>query len=374
MSSNILNVKECSICKEKKIFSKFYPLKTGKHGIDSWCKKCHNAKKREESKGKRAIIFKMYNIDNNRAIKDNKAINYTKFEFEEWVLNQSIFIELYNNWENSNYQPNLKPRSYRIDVDSPFELNNIGLATSEKVIEKRGKDRKSGADNKFNSKISKSVLQYEKNGTFIKKFHSIRDAERHLQKINNDKKQYNVGITGCCKGNQKTAFTYIWKYDLTPPEKIKFGTEIEVKHLNNYLIEDIENILGNEISIDTEKENLIKCRIGQGKFRDQLIKYWKGCSVTKFKDETILVASHIKPWRSSSDNERLDPFNGLLLTPNLDKLFDKGYISFDDIGKILISNELSDYKILAINRNMQISLDKKHQYFLQFHRENIYIK
>jgi hypothetical protein len=138
------------------------------------------------------------------------------------------------------------------------------------------------------------------------------------------------------------------------------------------LIEDIENIIDNKILIDTETENLVKCRIGQGDFRKKLIKYWGGCSVTKFYQIEILIASHIKPWRDSSNTERLDHFNGLLLTPNLDKLFDKGYISFDNNGSILISKDLIDYEILGINKNMKINIDKEHQKYLKFHRSDIF--
>lgn len=90
----------------------------------------------------------------------------------------------------------------------------------------------------------------------------------------------------------------------------------------------------------TEKNAIIKSRIGQGLFRERLISYWSGCSITKCKLTNILVASHIKPWRIASNEERLDVYNGLLLTPNYDKLFDLGFISFDNNGMILFSKEL----------------------------------
>ena len=141
---------------------------------------------------------------------------------------------------------------------------------------------------------------------------------------------------------------------------------------DNILIEDIEEIIGKKIPINTEKENLVKCRIGQGDFREKLINYWNGCSVTKFQKIEILIASHIKPWRDSNNEERLDLFNGLLLTPNLDKLFDKGYISFDNNGKILISKELINYEILGIHKNMNVNIEKEHKKYLEYHRNNIY--
>lgn len=136
------------------------------------------------------------------------------------------------------------------------------------------------------------------------------------------------------------------------------------------LLNDIEKILGEKIS--TEKENVVKCRIGQGEFRDKLIEYWKGCSVTGLKQNDILIASHIKPWSRATDKERLDSFNGLLLLPTLDKLFDKGYISFNDDGNILISKLLENYEILGINEQMKVKIQEQHKKYLQFHRSNIF--
>lgn len=85
------------------------------------------------------------------------------------------------------------------------------------------------------------------------------------------------------------------------------------------LIEDMD---------ETERETLIKARVGQGPFRDALISRWKGCSVTGCASLACLIASHIKPWSQCvTPAERLSAANGLLLTPNLDKLFDRGFIT-----------------------------------------------
>ena len=64
---------------------------------------------------------------------------------------------------------------------------------------------------------------------------------------------------------------------------------------------------------------------------------------------TLLRASHIKPWRAASGAERLDKFNGLLLTPNLDLAFDQGLISFDDHGQILLGEDLDPDSARALN-------------------------
>ena len=88
---------------------------------------------------------------------------------------------------------------------------------------------------------------------------------------------------------------------------------------------------------ETEKGQLVKSRRGQGKFRENVQEYEVHWRITGVSDARFLIASHIKPWRSSTNQERLDGQNGLLLTPNVDALFDRGSISFDDDGALLIS-------------------------------------
>lgn len=155
-----------------------------------------------------------------------------------------------------------------------------------------------------------------------------------------------------------------------------YGSFEEAKKFYNLeedaLLNDIKKIIGPSSLLNTEKEDLVKCRIGQGVFREGLIAYWKGCSVTGFQKIEILIASHIKPWSLSTDDERLDVYNGLLLLPNLDKLFDKGYISFDDNGKIVISNYLENYQILGVSENMKINIKDEHKKYLAIHRKKIY--
>ena len=93
---------------------------------------------------------------------------------------------------------------------------------------------------------------------------------------------------------------------------------------------------------ETERDTLIQARIGQGTFRTNVIVLWGSCAVTGCSMPGVLIASHIVPWAKCATNEeRLDPLNGLLLTPNLDKLFDQFLISFKNDGEILLSKELS---------------------------------
>lgn len=128
---------------------------------------------------------------------------------------------------------------------------------------------------------------------------------------------------------------------------------------------------------DTERDAIIKSRIGQGQFRESLIKYWTMCAVTGCREQKLLKASHIKPWSKSEVAERLSLYNGLLLSPTLDSCFDSGFISFDDSGKIIISNELheKDRETLGINEAMKLArVESEHCKYLAYHRENIFKK
>ncbi|MDP2568146.1 HNH endonuclease signature motif containing protein [Photobacterium damselae subsp. piscicida] len=97
-----------------------------------------------------------------------------------------------------------------------------------------------------------------------------------------------------------------------------------------------------------------------------------GCSLTKCNTKELLVASHIKPWRVSDNQERLDSFNGLLLVATVDKAFDSGLISFNDDGSILISEEFEEYQDIGIHTDMRIELKPENVHYLVYHREHVY--
>jgi hypothetical protein len=141
------------------------------------------------------------------------------------------------------------------------------------------------------------------------------------------------------------------------------------------LIDDIEAIIKDEIIPKTEKEQLISARIGQGNYRNKLINLWKKCAVSECKMTDVLIASHIKPWRKSTNKERLDRYNGLLLLPNYDKLFDKGLISFEDNGKIIISPLIKEeeYKVLGISPNDKLfKVYPENKPYLEEHRRIVF--
>jgi putative restriction endonuclease len=125
----------------------------------------------------------------------------------------------------------------------------------------------------------------------------------------------------------------------------------------------------------TEKIQLVKARRGQGLFKSRVELIEDRCRVTKVRRPEHLVASHIKPWRSSTDEEKLDGHNGLLLAPHIDHLFDRGSISFTDEGKILVAATLAP-EVLArwsIDQSQTVgSFSHLQCRYLEYHRDIVF--
>lgn len=129
---------------------------------------------------------------------------------------------------------------------------------------------------------------------------------------------------------------------------------------------------------ETERLALVLSRVGQGAFRQGVVAHWQACAVTGAGCVPLLRASHIKPWRDSTNEERLDPFNGLLLAPNLDAAFDAGYITFDENGRIVLSAALSGQAAYQLHINAKLKISQKlltaaHQEYLAHHREAVFL-
>jgi putative restriction endonuclease len=127
----------------------------------------------------------------------------------------------------------------------------------------------------------------------------------------------------------------------------------------------------------TEAERLVVQRVGQNLFRSALLEFFQGrCCVTGLAVPELLRASHIKPWADcASDDERLDVFNGLLLAPNLDALFDGGWITFDVAGHVLVSPGLpaDALETLGVTAAWRIqALSPMHGRYLVYHRERVF--
>ncbi len=135
---------------------------------------------------------------------------------------------------------------------------------------------------------------------------------------------------------------------------------------------EVEVIVSDELLSNTEKIALVKSRIGQGRFRSQLESKWNAaCCITGCKVRSTLRASHIKPWKSCNNIERLDVDNGLLLVANADALFDAGLISFSESGALLHSGDISrdDLNLLIGTDQFVIELNESQQKYMEHHRE-----
>lgn len=124
-------------------------------------------------------------------------------------------------------------------------------------------------------------------------------------------------------------------------------------------------------------QTLSTYRIGHGDFKRVLVDYWGSCAVTGFTAPQLLRASHIKPWAASSPIEKTDPFNGLLLAPQLDAAFDAGCIGFSEDGSLIRSSSLStaDAEALGLSEGLRLRrIDARHVPFLEYHREIVFVE
>lgn len=155
-------------------------------------------------------------------------------------------------------------------------------------------------------------------------------------------------------------------------------TDTEVyQDLLQAIDDELERQIRNSPSVNpTEIQQLIKARRGQGVFRRNVAKKEPCCRLTGIVDERHLIASHIKPWKSCTNTERLDGDNGLLLSPNVDHLFDKGHISFADTGDLLISQTVGHqlYELLGIPAEGTNcgSFSPKQREYLSYHRTHLF--
>jgi hypothetical protein len=126
----------------------------------------------------------------------------------------------------------------------------------------------------------------------------------------------------------------------------------------------------------TQRTALVLARRGQGLFRDNVRSVERACRVTRVERPEHLIASHIQPWRDSSNSQRLDGENGLLLTPTVDHLFDKGFISFENSGKLIVSPVADSVSLrrMGIHHDRPINVgdfSQSQRQYLEFHRENV---
>ncbi len=146
----------------------------------------------------------------------------------------------------------------------------------------------------------------------------------------------------------------------------------EIEH--PYIIQQQQQEV-NTIADEQNKQILSKARVGQGKYRENLLNQCPFCPITTISDDRLLIASHIKPWAISNEFEKTDPYNGFMFTPTFDYLFDRGFISFTNDKKIILSPFLSKitYSKLGIYNGKSFPLlpIEGREDYLEFHRSEI---
>ena len=184
------------------------------------------------------------------------------------------------------------------------------------------------------------------------------------------------GITGLKNGSKLdeeiwNEFNFNW-------DKLAYESEKLIEQLNNKK-QGVINIQGGTVNA------VVKQRINQGFFRNSVLACYNGaCCITGLCNNELLIASHIKPWKDSDPNEKVNPSNGLLLNALHDKAFDRGLITVDTDYKIIISKNISDIcdnesvkRYFLYYENKKINLPEKFmpcKEFLEYHNNNIFEK
>jgi putative restriction endonuclease len=140
-----------------------------------------------------------------------------------------------------------------------------------------------------------------------------------------------------------------------------------------------QEVVADSSITDTERLAIIRARNGQGLFKERVTKIESKCRVTRVENPVHLVASHCKPWRDSNNEERLYGENGLLLTPSIDHLFDRGFIGFEDNGTLIISPvaHRPSLQRMGIDTERIINVggfSRGQKQFLDFHRNAVLLK
>lgn len=138
-----------------------------------------------------------------------------------------------------------------------------------------------------------------------------------------------------------------------------------------------------EVTVDNynqdegKRKEIRYAREGQGKYREKLLEQCHFCPITMIADERLLIASHIKPWAASNDEEKIDPYNGYILSPLYDKLFDRGFITFTENRHMILSEFISQYTWRQMNLKNDtfiraLPMDDKRIEYLKFHHESVF--
>lgn len=142
---------------------------------------------------------------------------------------------------------------------------------------------------------------------------------------------------------------------------------------------EMEQVIADKSIPETTRQAVVMARRGQGLFKQNVLRIETFCRVTKVDRVEHLRASHCKPWRDANNEERLDGENGLLLTPDVDHLFDRGFISFDDDGSVLISPVAHKDSLRRMGLEDALSsnvgtFSEGQRAYLEFHRDSVFLE
>lgn len=173
-------------------------------------------------------------------------------------------------------------------------------------------------------------------------------------------------------GSEARAIVQAWNAAAPGADELYTGQVAWEEH-------QVEQILTDTKMAETEKQAIVMARRGQGLFRSRVAQIERRCRLTGVSNPEYLRASHTKPWRDASNDERLDGENGFLLTPDADLLFDRGFISFKNNGDVLVSPvaDRSSMSLMGIPSSMLENVGRfsaGQSQYLDFHRDMVFLK
>ena len=189
--------KKCTLCAIEKSTTEF-----GNNGYTARCIQCEKDRYALSSRTPSGIITAIYSSQKRNSIKRGHASPlYTRKELHKWVTTHKNFNQLYDNWVDSGYLTKLKPSIDRIDDYLGYSFDNIRLVSYQDNHRKSYEDRHNGV----NTKASKTVLQFTKDGEYVATYYSPKNANLNTGVSDGS-------ISRVCKGDRKTAGGFIWEY------------------------------------------------------------------------------------------------------------------------------------------------------------------
>jgi hypothetical protein len=299
------------------------------------------------------------------------SIKYQKkygFEFSKPIITGSVSEEAFSTYTRSLFKWLTVRRRTKIKLESRYLCNNSPIINDEIAVDISEHVRRSFAEwilatqTKVNN-AAKYLEPITAASNFLgRDLYLVTDPDELLRLRDRFYKKRRLSIAAG-HNQYSRAFDLFYKY---LSQLINTSDKEEEK--------EVKKVLFNKKLSASRKRVLMEARIGQGTYRKNLIALWKGCSISNYAYHKVLIASHMKPWKDCDNYEKLDRYNGLLLLPTYDRLFDKGYITFEDNGKLRVSKALQPHAFLNLTKDTKIEIKSLHKPYLQYHRKHIFEK